>query len=154
MKRIIYSKWDGTQQVYDLDEQELLDSLSDYFIQTGDINWALNALMQRGFNLASGERIPGIDDLIQQIQNMKRELMEKYSGDPARDEIKRELENFDERQVQKIKDLMEKLRQAMNEKQAAGEAVPKEQSRALDQLTSSGDRMGLEQLMERLQGDT
>lgn len=153
MRRSIYGKWDGTQQVYDLDEQDLLDSLADYFIQTGDFNWALNALMQRGFNLPDGQRIPGIDDLIKQIQDMKRELLEKYSGHPAKEEMEQELDRFQSQQVEKIKELLEKLRQKLAERRAAGETVPKEQTRPLDQLSGQGDRQGLEQLMENLRSD-
>jgi uncharacterized protein with von Willebrand factor type A (vWA) domain len=154
MKRIVYSKWDGTQQVYDLDEQELLDSLADYFIQTGDLNWALNMLMQRGFTTSDGQHVPGIEDLIQQIQKMKEELFSKYSGHPAQEEIEEELNRFDEQQMQKIKDLLEQLRRKLAEKQAQGEATSDEQSKPLDQLTGQGDRQGLEELMERLTGDT
>ena len=43
-----YSRWDDTQQVFRLDEDDLLESLSDDILAHGDIDRALRNLFRRG----------------------------------------------------------------------------------------------------------
>ncbi|MBI4498321.1 MAG: hypothetical protein HY689_10515, partial [Chloroflexi bacterium] len=43
-----YSRWDGSQKVIDLQEDELMDELSDYLLAQGDLSSALRMMMQRG----------------------------------------------------------------------------------------------------------
>ena len=43
-----YSRWDGTQEIMDLDVEELMEHLSDDLLAHGDIRQALRELMRRG----------------------------------------------------------------------------------------------------------
>ena len=36
-----YSQWDGTQRIFDLDAEELMDRLSEEIMNQGDVNRAL-----------------------------------------------------------------------------------------------------------------
>ena len=41
VRRFIYSKWDGTQQISELDANSLMEALGDELIENGDPNSAL-----------------------------------------------------------------------------------------------------------------
>ena len=44
----VYSLWDGTQQVFDIDADSLLDKLSDELMSQGDVLKALRDLLRNG----------------------------------------------------------------------------------------------------------
>ena len=46
-----YSRWDGTQDWSDMDEDDILESLSDDILTHGDVNRALRNMFQRGMEL-------------------------------------------------------------------------------------------------------
>ena len=48
-----YSRWDGSQQVADLDADEILDALADDLMAEGDLAEALRRLMERGWRRAT-----------------------------------------------------------------------------------------------------
>ena len=43
-----YSRWDGTQQIFEMDEDDIMESLSDDILAHGDVNRALRNMFQRG----------------------------------------------------------------------------------------------------------
>ena len=54
---IRYSRWDGTQQLSDLDADELLGAMADDLLADGDLRNALRRLLQRkGLHLSGGEK--------------------------------------------------------------------------------------------------
>ena len=52
-----YSRWDGSQQVFDMDEEDIMGSLSDDILAHDDINRALRNLFQRGLRDDSGGEV-------------------------------------------------------------------------------------------------
>ena len=59
-----YSRWDGTQDVFDMDAEELMDQLSGELLNHGDVWKALRDLMRKGAQDRQGERVPGLRDLL------------------------------------------------------------------------------------------
>ena len=57
--RATYSRWDGTQQVPDLDADALLKAMGDELIEHGDPNEALRRMMNRGLSFEGG-RLNGL----------------------------------------------------------------------------------------------
>ena len=43
-----YSQWDGTQEIFGLDAEELMDQLSEEVLKQGDVMRALRELMRQG----------------------------------------------------------------------------------------------------------
>ena len=43
-----YSRWDGRQHVFDLDEEDILDQLSKEVIEQGDLSKAMRDLFRQG----------------------------------------------------------------------------------------------------------
>lgn len=65
--RYRYSRWDGSQDVAELDADEVLSGLTDDLMNFGDLQHALRNLMQRGIRSPAGMRRQGLRDLLQQI---------------------------------------------------------------------------------------
>src|SRR3972149_6591825 len=93
MIRYRYSQWDGSQNVPDLDPDELLDALSDDLLSHGNLTRALQRLMQRGFDRRFGERLRGIQDLLQQLRNQRQQTLERYNLNSIIDDLRKRLDN-------------------------------------------------------------
>ena len=78
--RYDYSAWDGSQELSDLDPEELLAALGDDLLGTGDLSDALERLLRGGVDLPDGERIEGLRDLLEQTRLKRDELLSQ--GDP------------------------------------------------------------------------
>ena len=60
-----YGAWDGSQHVLDLDAEALLDAMSDDLLEEGDLWRALQRLFRQGAQNQDGQRLPGLQDLMQ-----------------------------------------------------------------------------------------
>ena len=54
MTTYTYSRWDGSQDWSDMDEDDFLQALSDDILTHGDVNRALRNLFQRGMERRAG----------------------------------------------------------------------------------------------------
>ena len=78
----IYSRWDGTQNIFDMDAGELMDRLSNDLLNDGDVLRALRDLMRRGMQDRQGNQMPGVQELLEQLKNQRREQLQPQ-GDPS-----------------------------------------------------------------------
>ena len=53
-----YSCWDGTQQVFPVLQEDLMEQLSEHLVNNGDISSALRSLAQSGLRGRFGGRYP------------------------------------------------------------------------------------------------
>ncbi len=89
-----YSQWDGTQRIFDLDEDRVMKELSDDLLHHGDLNRALRRLLQRGIDGADGERVSGLRDLMDRLRRQQQEQLERYNLDSIMDEFKQRLDDI------------------------------------------------------------
>ena len=89
-----YSRWDGTQEIMDLDVEELMEHLSDDLLAHGDIRQALRELMRRGMQNRQGQRMPGLDDLLQQLRDRRQDQLQQYNMDAVMEDINQRLEEI------------------------------------------------------------
>ncbi|HEX6868845.1 MAG TPA: hypothetical protein VF119_08560, partial [Candidatus Limnocylindrales bacterium] len=68
-----YSAWDGSQQVADLDADEIIDALADDVMAEGDLAEALRRLMDRGWRTGDPTRgdMPGLRDLMERLERQR-----------------------------------------------------------------------------------
>src|SRR5215217_156118 len=88
--RYRYSEWDGTQEIPPLDPDEVLESLTDDLMNFGDLQHALRNLLQRGMRNPMGQRLQGLRDLLQQLQQ-QRQTLDKFNLSSVFDDIKKKL---------------------------------------------------------------
>src|SRR3712207_2242367 len=82
-----YSQWDGSQEFPELDADELMKHLSDDLLSHGDLQHALRQLLQRGM----GNRMPGLQDLMQQLRQSRQQRLDRYDLGSILDQIKEKL---------------------------------------------------------------
>jgi len=69
-----YSRWDGTQQPIVFDGDEVLAQVSDDLLYHGDLDAALRRLLQEGFTTRDGQRVAGLQELLERIRRRRQEL--------------------------------------------------------------------------------
>ncbi len=89
-----YSEWDGTQEIPPLDADELLESLTDDLMNFGDLQHALRNLLQRGMRNPLGERLQGLRDLLQQLRQQRRQMLNRYDLDSVFEDIRKRLDEI------------------------------------------------------------
>jgi uncharacterized protein with von Willebrand factor type A (vWA) domain len=91
MAKYTYSRWDGSQQVFEPDEDALLESMSEDILAHGDVNRALRDLLQRGTRNEQGERVGGLRDLMERLRQQRQRQLERYNLDSLMDDLKERL---------------------------------------------------------------
>lgn len=90
-----YVRWDGRQRLPDPSADELLEALSDDVMSGEDLDEALRRLLQRGYDRpagAGGERIPGLQELIERLERQRQELLDRYRLGDVLADVREELD--------------------------------------------------------------
>ena len=87
-----YSEWDGTQEGFDLNPDELMDELGQKLMSRGDLADALRMMQQGGLRDAQGRRLPSVQELLQRLRQRKQEQLDKYNLGSTVDEIKQKVQ--------------------------------------------------------------
>jgi uncharacterized protein with von Willebrand factor type A (vWA) domain len=167
VSRFSYSKWDGTQVGFDFDADDVFAELTDDLLFHGDLNQALQRLLQRGFRDRNGERIAGMREMLERVRQRRRELLDRHElGGPFEDMAER-LRDIVEQERSAIDDLVDRARDSGDQRRAEiTDEVASERRMALDLLppdlagqvqslqeyewTSSEAREAFDQLMDEL----
>ncbi len=94
MKSYRYSSWDGAQDPFAMDADDLMDAMSDELASHGDLQRALQNLMRRGMQGGAGNGFEGIRDMIERLKQQSRERLERYNLASMIDELKKRLEDI------------------------------------------------------------
>ena len=88
-----YSAWDGSQQLADLEADEILAALADDMMAEGDLAEALRRLMERGWRTGDPTRgdMAGLQDLLDRLERQREAMLERYQLDDVLGDIRREL---------------------------------------------------------------
>ena len=97
-----YSRWDGTQRIFELDEDQLMEELSNELLAHGDLQRALRNLLQRGMENGRGERMEGLRDLTERLKGRRQQDLERYNLDSMFDDINERLQSIVELERQGI----------------------------------------------------
>ena len=91
-----FSRWDGSQAAPDLDADEILDALADDLMSEGDVEAGLRRLMERGWRSGDPTRrdMAGLQDLMQRLQERRRELLQRYNLGDTLSGIREELDSI------------------------------------------------------------
>jgi uncharacterized protein with von Willebrand factor type A (vWA) domain len=84
-----YSKWDGTKSTFDMDEDDLIEQLSDDILEYGDLRSALRELFQRGLWAGDDDQqVQGLRDLLRQLRNQRQQRLDQQGIGELMDDIK------------------------------------------------------------------
>ncbi|MFQ5860696.1 MAG: VWA domain-containing protein [Dehalococcoidia bacterium] len=137
-----YSRWDGTQQVFDIDAEELMEGLSQDLLSHGDVWRALREMMRRGFQDRMGQRLPGLQELLEQLRSQRQSQIERYNVDSVMEGIRQRLDEILQRERQGIQRRLSEARQQVDE----SEGEERAQRESLYQLLEQRAQRNLEQL--------
>jgi uncharacterized protein with von Willebrand factor type A (vWA) domain len=94
-----YSRWDGTQEEFTLDPRRALDALSDLLMEGLSVEEALESMRRSGFPLAGMNfRVMGAEELIDELREQARALMQRYRMDRATQDLARRLDDLLDRE--------------------------------------------------------
>jgi uncharacterized protein with von Willebrand factor type A (vWA) domain len=89
-----YSNWDGTQHVLDVDAESLLDAMSDDLLEEGDLWRALQRLLRQGAQNQDGQRMPGLQDLLQQLRQRRQQQLQNSNLNDTLKDIREKLQEI------------------------------------------------------------
>src|SRR4051812_9628010 len=119
-----YSRWDGTQQIDELNADEVMRAISDELMRDGDLMRALRQLFREGFERPDGDRVPGWWEMMNRVRQQRQEQLNRYDlgsifediKERLRDVIQSEREGIDRR----VQDGRERLSQSQQQTQQQG----------------------------------
>jgi len=85
-----YSRWDGTQDLSQLDPDDILEALADDLMDHGDLRSAMRNLMRRG--LQGAAPMQGLRDLMRKLREERKQQLERFNLSGVMDGIKAHLE--------------------------------------------------------------
>ena len=89
-----YSQWDGSQQIFELDADQLMDLLSEDILNHGDVLQALRDLLRQGPQNSDGQQMPGLRELMEQLKNQRRQQLQQHNMDSVVDDLKERLDEI------------------------------------------------------------
>jgi uncharacterized protein with von Willebrand factor type A (vWA) domain len=135
MARFRYLEWDGLQDPFRIGVDDAMDALADALLRSGDLDWAWQQLLRRGFTSEDGYRsLRGLDDMLREVERKKKELLNKYSPDSFK---------LDQEQLQRL----------MQEAQAYMERLQQFMEQLMQRFPQHSDHMGerMEELYQKYQ---
>lgn len=165
-----YSRWDGTQQIFPFDADEVMEALSEDLMADNynDLMNALQKLNRWGFEGQMGERMPGLQELLDKLRARRQQEMNRYNLDSVMQDIKEQLDDIikTERQglqkrLDQTKDSDEKalrqlLEKQVQKKQQYLDKLPNDPAGQLKQLNDyefmdADARQKFQDLMQQIQ---
>ncbi len=92
MTEFRYRRWDGTQEPFAPDADQLLDALAESLFEHGDLTRALQDLFRQGLRGRQGQRMPGLRDLARQLRDRRQERLDRYDLGSVLDDLRRRLD--------------------------------------------------------------
>ena len=137
-----YSQWDGTQIIFDIDAEELMDHLSGDLLGHGDAWKALRELMRRGMQDREGRQMPGLRDLMEQLKDRRRQQLEQYNLDSVMEDLKQKLDEILKTEREGIQKRLEEARRETED----AEGPERVQMEGLNKLLEQRAQRNLEKL--------
>ena len=167
MAHFRYSRWDGTQVGFDYDADDVFGELTDELLYHGDLNQALQRLLQRGFEDRNGERIAGMREILERLRQRRREMLDRHDLGGPYEDVARRLREIVDQERSGIDSLQQEARESGDQRRAEiTDELADERRMALDLLppdlagqvqalqeyewTSSEAREAFDQLMDEL----
>src|SRR5256884_6001595 len=129
-----YSRWDGTQNLDELDPDDVLDALSADLMSYG----ALSAALQRLYRWGAGD-MPGLEQLLRQLRERRERKLAQYALGSTGEAVREQLQDVIDTERAGID---RKVDQATSEQRKLMEKLAKQRRNQLDRMPDDlGGRM-------------
>ncbi|MCE2465426.1 MAG: VWA domain-containing protein [Dehalococcoidia bacterium] len=129
----LYSRWDGSQNIFGADAEEVMDHLSNELMAHGDLMRALREMMRRGMQDGDGQQMPGLRDLMQQLREQRQQQLEQYNMDSVIEDIEKRLEEVLTQERQGINRRLEEAQEQIRHAEGAEKTEMEALNRVLEQ---------------------
>jgi len=86
MKKIVYKRWDGTQEPFSLKPKDIIDKFMDNIIKGLSPNMSMMQMLWDGFPLAGMNfRVMGLEEMARELEKRKQDLFATYTLEKAFD---------------------------------------------------------------------
>ncbi len=113
-----YSRWDGTQEVFPIHEDDLMEELSESLLSQGDVSSALRSLTMRGVRGRFGDRLGGIQDLLQKLRQLRQGKLDKYDLGSILEDLQKRLDKVLQTEQAGIQRRLEEAKQRLKQAQS------------------------------------
>ena len=151
MNTFIFSQWDGTQQIFEPSEDDLMEEMADDLMSHGDVTRSLRNLFQRGMQGEFGQRMQGLRDMLEGLRNRRQERLEQYNLDSVMDDLKERLKQITDTERQGIDRRVDEAKQQQAQS-SPEEAADKERLMQLLEERASRNKERLDDLPSSLGG--
>ena len=100
----------------DVDAGEILDLLADDYLESGDLEAAMENLLRQGYTTADGERVEGLAGLAARARRRRVELESQAGAEDELDRYREWLAEIEETEVRAIDDLLERAEASGDER--------------------------------------
>src|SRR5256714_8075675 len=126
-----YERWDGSQEPFGRDAEELFDRFAEDLCQGGDFDYALHGLMSRGWRDKQGRRLPGFEEMLERLRQKRLQQLKRYNLNDVFGNIREKLNDILRRERQGIND---RLEQAPESAERVLDRIPQTKLEELDRL--------------------
>jgi uncharacterized protein with von Willebrand factor type A (vWA) domain len=128
MRTYRYSEW--TSRITDHPSgEQLMEALSDFLAEDGDVSRAMQMLMQRG--MSSGEqKMQGLRELMEQVRRLKQQHLDRYDLNSLLNDIKERLAQILQQERRAIERQLQDAQADGAEAQAPGEVQERQATAA------------------------
>ena len=117
--RFRYSKWDGTQQGFELDADSVIKEVTDELIHHGDPNAALRRIMEQGLRDRNGKKIEGLRDTVNLLRERRKQIRESGKLGGEFDGVAQELNDIIDEERLAVDEAERKAGDSGDERRAA-----------------------------------
>src|ERR1700730_3759504 len=102
-----YERWDGSQEPFGRDAEDLFDRLAEDLFQGGDFDYALHRLMSRGWRDKQGRKLPGFEEMLERLRQKRLQQLKRYNLNDVFSNIRERLSDIVRRERQGINERLE-----------------------------------------------
>ncbi len=89
-----YSRWDGSQQIEDLNADDIVHALADDYLRNNDLRSALKRLQREGFYKQNNEKVMGLREMMERLRAQRQMRLNQYNMSGVMDDIKQKIEDI------------------------------------------------------------
>src|SRR5207237_1098173 len=111
-----YERWDGSQEPFGRDAEELFDRLAEDLFQGGDFDYALHRLMSRGWRDKQGRRLPGFEEMLERLRQKRLQQLKQQVSQTYFKNMTRTMQQLRPEHLGEIKEMMKALNQMLRDR--------------------------------------
>ena len=149
-RRFRYYRWDGTQQIDQLDAEQILDAIADDVLADGDLTRALQRLFRWGSDRPDAP-FPGMRDLLERIRERRQQELSRYNLGSVLDDLNQRLDDVIDTERQGIERRLSESRERLARQQVRQRGEPPfEASEIASEAEEEPYDESLHELLERM----